>query len=153
MSEPVKGKAFQFVIGLEDVNDPQKLLVDPTIVAGDFKISKDGNPYVNLQNIPGTSPGGSSAVLISLTGGEMNADRVLVSGVQNAANQDWADILIEVPTPTGSGESVFDILVGDVVETAGNTITRRKGTVEILVNKNIQGSQLDSSLTISTTEA
>jgi len=142
MSSPVKGVAFQFSVSLADTSDSASFLASPTIVAGDFKISKDGGAFVNLSALPVVNPGSSVNVQINLNATEMNADEVVVIGVDQTTNKEWDDIRMDVPTPSGGAEQIFDIVVGDVTETAAKTVTVRRGTAITLVEKDITGSFL-----------
>lgn len=152
MADPVKGQPYEFSIPLVAVEDPASFVLNPTIAAGDFQISQDGGPYINLANLPVVSPALSSSVLFSLTGAEMDADRVVVNGIDVTGNE-WEDVQVLVPTPTGSSESVFDIIVGDVTENSVLSTTVKRGTAEVLLEKAIAGSQLNPNITIQTTDA
>jgi hypothetical protein len=68
-------------------------IADPTVVAGDFKISKDGGAYVNLTNLPAATPAGSPGVKIELTDDEIDAVNVNIWAVDAAGNE-WHDVFI-----------------------------------------------------------
>lgn len=69
----------------------------PTIAAGDVKISKDGGALANATNLPTEAPAASGLVEIDLTAGEMNADVVVVRGI-DVAGDEWVDWTVTIVT-------------------------------------------------------
>lgn len=152
MAQPLKGVAYEFPpVELPDVFDPLFFLVNPTIVAGDFKISKDFGTLINLTNLPVVDPAGSSSVKINLTATEMDADKIGVFGKD--PTQEWGDITMSIDVPVSTPQSGVDILEGDRIETNTNYKIFKKGTTDILVDKDISGSLLDPSVVITTLDA
>jgi len=152
MSEPIKGVAYEFPpVALTDVLDPQFFLVDPDIQAGDFQISKDFGSPVNLDTLPEVVASGS-LVKIVLSAAEMNADKISVLGKDTEEEQEWGDINMTIDVPTGSSETAVDILEGDRIESSVKYRIFKKGTNEVLVEKDIAGSLLRSDITITTNE-
>lgn len=98
MATPKKNVAYDLSIGLVNQLDNSAFVVNPTIAAGDFTISKDDGGFVNLANLPVVTPAGSQRVKIDLNAAEMNATRISILGVDAAGNQ-WNDILIEIDIP------------------------------------------------------
>lgn len=74
------------------------LKANPTIAAGDFKVSKDGGALANLTTLPSVEPAGSVLVTISLSATEMNADKVSVVWIDQTSPKEWADGMISIPT-------------------------------------------------------
>jgi hypothetical protein len=95
---PKKAEDFKVQIGLEDFNNPGNLKIDPTIAAGDFKVSKDGGALANLNTLPVVEPSGSALVTILLSSTEMNADVVSVQCIDQTAPKEWADLSFSIPT-------------------------------------------------------
>ena len=151
MAEPKKGVAYEFYVSLTDLFDPQFFIVNPTIAAGDFKISKDGVAFVNLATLPVVTPVGSSSVKINLSSTEMDADKVVVKGKDLSGDQ-WGDIFAFIDNPVENQESIFDLLEGDHREISVNLKIFKKGTATILLEKNVTGSLLRSDITVSTLE-
>lgn len=149
MPEPVRGIAYEFYISLIDEDNSPDFKVNPTIATGDFKISKDGGTFANLTTLPVVTPAGSSSVKVNLSATEMDADKIVVEG-KDAAGLQWVNISMFIDAPTGTGESVFDIIVGDIIESNENTKTFKRGTGTVLVEKDITGSLLQSGITITT---
>jgi hypothetical protein len=94
---PKKNQAFQFHIGLEDMENDGRFKSSPTIAAGDFKISKDEGALANLATLPIVSPASSKVVLIALSSTEMNADNVVIIW-SDQDGPEWADGLQEIIT-------------------------------------------------------
>ncbi len=150
MAEPVKGVAYEFSIGLDSVVD-SGFQVDPIIVDGDFTISKDFGAFVNLMDLPGVDPPGSTNVRVQLTALEMDADKITIFA-KDQEGDEWDESRIFIDVPAGNSESVLDIIEGDITESSSQIIIKRKGTAEELLNKDIAGSLLPSSVTVTTTE-
>ena len=95
---PVKGEDIIVFGALKDANDPLSFKVNPTIAAGDFKVSKDGGAFVNLATLPVVSPAGSVQVKFVLSTSEFNGDNVSIVGIDQTATKEWADFMLSVPT-------------------------------------------------------
>ena len=86
---PTKNTAWTCNITLEDFINPGLLKTNPTIAAGDFKISIDGGAFANLATLPTVSPASSAGVLIELSSSEMNGDRILVKWEDQTSPPEW----------------------------------------------------------------
>jgi hypothetical protein len=95
---PKKGEDFVIQIALEDYANPGNFKSNPTIAAGDFKVSKDGGAFANLNTLPTVSPSSSVSVQITLSSTEMNADVVMVTCIDQTATKEWADYSFSIPT-------------------------------------------------------
>jgi hypothetical protein len=95
---PVKNEDFVCYIALEDYFNPGNAKVNPTIAAGDFKISKDGGALANLSTLPSVEPASSIWVKITLSNTEMNADNVAIQCIDQTSPKEWADTAINIPT-------------------------------------------------------
>ena len=95
---PKKGEDFEFPIALEDMANPGNLKVNPTIAAGDFKISKDEGAFANLTNLPAVTPASGVQVIVKLTATEMTADKLLVTWIDQSAPKEWVDNALGVLT-------------------------------------------------------
>ena len=113
---PKRGVAYSFSRGLYDATTGGHFRVNPTIVAGDFKISKDGSAFVNLTTLPTVSPAGSPRVRFQLTAAEMTADRLTILGVDQSGGE-WTEFMehiepeavtvADVPTATQVADAVL----------------------------------------------
>lgn len=115
MASPIKYAPYEFYVSLTDLANLTEFLEDPTIGTGDFKVSQNGGAFANLETKPVVSPAGSFSVKINLSGLEMNADKVTVSG-EDQTGGEWQDIFVfmdpldvSVATEgTITGETVMD---------------------------------------------
>jgi hypothetical protein len=130
MGLPVINTSYTFYISLIDDLDPSLFKVDPTIAAGDFKVSKDGGSFVNLTNLPVVSPTGGIPVKIILTADEMNASEINVQGIDSAVIE-WQEVLITMDTHSdAAGDSIWRASLTD-----NNTV----GTFGYLMQTSIIG--------------
>ena len=95
---PVKNQDFIFMTTLEDYALPGNFKVNPTIASGDFNISKDGGAFGTLTTLPSVAPAGSVAVKVTLSSDEMNADYLLVTGIDQTSPKEWADFSVCIVT-------------------------------------------------------
>lgn len=95
---PVRAAAFEIQIALEDYTNPGNFKSNPTIAAGDFKVSKDGGALANLTTLPAVEPASSVLVTIALSGTEMTADVVSIVCIDQTSPKEWADLVISIPT-------------------------------------------------------
>lgn len=70
---------------------------NPTLAAGDVKISKDGGALANVATLPTIEPAGSIWVKLVLDTTETNADNLNVQFIDAAGNE-WNDVAINIPT-------------------------------------------------------
>lgn len=90
MADPKKGVAYTFARGLYDMAAGGKLKVNPTIAAGDFKLSTNFGTPVNLTTLPTVTPAGGVMVQFTFTASETNANDLTLIGVDQAGNE-WGD--------------------------------------------------------------
>jgi hypothetical protein len=95
---PVKNEDFSIQISLEDWTNPGNFKSNPTLAAGDVKISKDGGALANLTTLPTVAPASSVLVTVSLSATEMNADVVSVVFIDQTSPKEWADFGFSIPT-------------------------------------------------------
>jgi len=95
---PVKGEDFVFYVALENMSVPGAFKANPTIAAGDFKVSKDGGALANLTTLPTNEPAGSIWLKVTLSSTEMNADVVAVQFIDQTATKEWADFSLCILT-------------------------------------------------------
>lgn len=155
MAEPERGVAYDFFIPLLDFGTGE-FVDDPTIVTGDFKVSKDGGAFVDLITLPAATPALSSSVKVNLSALEMTANKIVVEAVdQTIPIPQWRDVFtfIDCPAPTPGGISkILDILEGDHIERFDRVIINKKNTTTAVLDKKIFGSLLKSNVVIRTTE-
>lgn len=149
MSLPLQGAEYTFYFELVDLINPDNFLIDPTIVAGDFKLSIDGAALVNFTNLPQVTPPGSSWVKAILTAAEMTGENVNWQG-KDQSDDEWQDVGEAINVPIGTVETVLDIQQGDRIETNVNLTINKRGTMIPVLEKTIIGSLLSPSVTLRT---
>lgn len=101
---PVKGEDFVAYIALQDMINSGSYKSSPTIASGDFKLSKDGNTWANLDitssansYIIAASAGG---ILLKLyiSASDMNCDGITIAGIDQTSPKEWADFFLFIPT-------------------------------------------------------
>ncbi len=96
-SIPKKASAYLFYVGLSDQSNTKVFKANPTLAAGDFKLSKDGGALVNLTNMPTVTPAAGVLVQVSLTASEMSADTITLV-FSDQAGAEWCDLIIVLQT-------------------------------------------------------
>lgn len=110
---PKKNTAWIGYVGLVDQANTKLLKANPTIAAGDFKVSIDGGAFANLATLPTVTPASGTAVKISLSAGEMNGDNIVVTCI-DAAGAEWCDQFINLQT---SVRQIDDLLAATRLKT------------------------------------
>lgn len=110
MPSPKKGVAYTFDVSLLSTASPGDFQVNPTIAAGDFKLSKDGGTFTNLTNLPTVTPTGDTQVVIILTATEMTADRLTVKGLDQAGGE-WGPYVKSFDTTALTVDDVPDAVL------------------------------------------
>jgi hypothetical protein len=87
-----KDEAYIFYMSLVSLSTGN-LQVNPTIAAGDFKVSVGGAASANLIALPVVEPAGSVCVKVSLTAAEMGAEKITVH-CKDVAGDEWAEQLL-----------------------------------------------------------
>ena len=74
---------------------------NPTIAAGDFRVSIDGGALNNLTTLPVVSPAGSKQIKIALSAAEMTGGIITVIASDQAGAEwaDWSTQLATGPVP------------------------------------------------------
>lgn len=94
---PKKNTAFVMYTALTDMSDTTLLKANPTLAAGDAKVSIDGGAFANLATLPDVYPAGGYAVRIQLSAAENGGDNNLVY-LHDAVGGEWCDQFINVQT-------------------------------------------------------
>jgi hypothetical protein len=85
-----------FYLGLVSQSTGQ-FQANPTLAAGDVKVSKDGGALANLSTLPAVTPAASKMVKVTLSSTEMTADNVTVV-FSDAAGDEWDEVIINIQT-------------------------------------------------------
>ena len=92
---PKQATEYIFYIGLVSQADTKLLQVNPTLAAGDAKVSTDGGGFTNLDTIPAVTPAAGRAVKVTLSIAEMTGSNVVVV-FSDAADSEWCDQVINI---------------------------------------------------------
>ena len=94
---PVKNKTFTFYMSLTSQADPKLHQNNPTLDAGDVKVSTDGGAESDLDTLPVVTPAGSDRIKVVVSADEMNGDNVSIT-FSDAAGDQWCDITVNIQT-------------------------------------------------------
>ena len=95
---PKKNTAFIMYCGLPSASTSSAFQSNPTLAAGDAKVSKDGGALSNLATLPAVTPASSKMVKISLSTSEMNGDNITLVLSDQTSPPEWADVIINIQT-------------------------------------------------------
>lgn len=131
---PKRGVEYIFYVSLVKQSDTKLLQANPTLAAGDVKISKDGGAFANLGTLPAVTPAGGVAVKVTVSAAEMTADNAFVTFI-DAAGAEWCDASFNIQPATRALEDLaFPATSGrsldvDVDGAAEANVTKWLGTV------------------------
>jgi hypothetical protein len=95
------GVAHTFYAVLVDAASDD-LRANPTIAAGDFKISLDDGAFTNLTTLPSVDPASGVQVKISLSAAEAQFTRAVITAI-DTATKEWKDNAWALHTPRAEG--------------------------------------------------
>ncbi len=88
---------YIFYISLVSQADTKLLQSNPTIAAGDFKVSINGAALNNPATLPAVTPASSKMVKVTLSTSEMNGDNITLV-CSDAAGAEWCDLVMNIQT-------------------------------------------------------
>lgn len=94
---PKRATEYIFYISLVSQANTKIFQANPTIAAGDFKVSIDGGAEANLATLPAVTPASSKRVKITLSIAEMTGDNITVT-CSDASGAEWCDLTINIQT-------------------------------------------------------
>jgi hypothetical protein len=86
-----------FYVALVSQATPSTFQANPTLAAGDVKISIDGGAFNNLATLPVVTPAAGKAVKCVFSQAETNGDNLVVV-FSDAAGAEWCDQIIAIQT-------------------------------------------------------
>jgi len=110
---PKKNVAFIVYVSLASQANGNIMQANPTLAAGDFKVSIDGGALNNLTTLPTVTPASGKMVKISLSSSEMNGDNITVV-CSDAAGAEWRDLVINIQT---SASQIDDLATASALAT------------------------------------
>jgi hypothetical protein len=93
-------------------------LANPTLAAGDVKVSKDGGAFTNLGTLPDAHPASGKSVRVQLSATEMEATFLVIDFIDQTSPKEWEDQRLIVMTELARGA-----IAGTVVADGSNTAT------------------------------
>ena len=91
---PLRATAYEFYLSLVSQSNTKVFQNNPTLAAGDVKVSKDGGSLGNVATLP-SAVGSGKVVKVALSAGEMTADNVTVI-FSDAAGSEWCDLVVNI---------------------------------------------------------
>ncbi len=159
---PKKGVEFICYVGLFSQANTKILQANPTLAAGDAKVSIDGGAFANLATLPAVTPAAGKSVKVTLSASEMNGDNITVV-LSDASGDEWCDLVVNIQTsarqvddlayPATSGRSLNVAATGEAdanlvawqSETPNSLIS---GRVDVNVGANIvEEARVDAAIT------
>ena len=117
-----KNTAFIAYVSLMDHATPGRLKANPTLAAGDVKVSIDGGAFANLATLPTVTPASGKGVKVSLSSSEMNGDNIFVVFSDQTDPPEWNDVAFNIQT---AARQIDDLSYDQPVRTG----TAQAGTV------------------------
>lgn len=115
---PKKGSAFVFYVALVARATRPLFQANPTLAAGDVKVSIDGGALNNLATLPDVDPNSGVPVKVSLDSDEMNGDNIQVVFI-DATGAEWDDLFISIQTTAQQIDDLPAGKTGYALSTAG----------------------------------
>lgn len=146
---PKKNTALIFYVGLVSQASSHVLQSNPTLAAGDVKVSIDGGALANLATLPAVTPASSKAVKVSLSNSEMNGDNIVVI-FSDAAGAEWDDQLINIQTSARQIDDLaFPATTGrsTAIDASGNVTVGGYAAGQVPLQPTTAGRTLDVSST------
>lgn len=120
---PKRGAAFIFYTALTSQANTKLVKANPTLAAGDVKVSIDGGAFNNLTTLPDAEPDASAAVRVRLSADEMDGDNIVVV-FSDAAGAEWCDQVWTIQT---TARQIDDLAVpGSAMTLVNDAITAAK---------------------------
>lgn len=104
------GVAHTFYAVLVDASTDD-LKANPTLAAGDFKISLDDGAFANLTTLPTVDPASGVQVKIVLSAAEAKFTRAVITAI-DTATKEWKDNAWALHTPLAEGALCGEITSG-----------------------------------------
>lgn len=121
---PKRATEFIFYIGLPSQADTKVFQANPTLAAGDVKVSTDGGALANLGTLPVVTPAGSKAIKVTVSAAEMTGDNIQLI-FSDAAGSEWCDVEVNIQTTASQIDDLalataFTAALADSVAAAGS---------------------------------
>jgi len=111
---PKKGAALTTSTSLVSASDGTLFQDDPTLAAGDVKVSKDGGAFANIETLPVAIATNKKDLTVVLSAAEMNADKIVVQ-FSDAAGAEWCDQKMTIHTSVDTFDTLYQGFFGNWV--------------------------------------
>lgn len=129
---PKKNSAFIMYVGLPDSAASYAYRANPTLAAGDAKVSIDGGAFANLGTLPAATPAAGKSVKISLASGEMNGDNITVVLADQTSPAEWSDVIVNIQT---SAQQIDDLATQASVNTVDDFLDTEIAAIKTQTDK------------------
>ena len=109
---PTRGLEHIFYVALIDQSNTLLFKSNPTLAAGDVKVSIDGGASANLATLPTVTPASGKQVKVTLSAAEMAGNNISVI-FSDVAGAEWCDLQINIKTNAA--------IAGGIATTGGST--------------------------------
>ena len=131
MVPPQKGVEYIFYVSLVSQANFRVMQSNPTLAAGDVKVSTDGNALSNLDTLPDVDPDASYFVKVTLSATEMNGDNIAVL-FHDAAGDEWCDLMVNIQTSAQTLDEIDTVVDG--IQTDLSNATDGLGALKALID-------------------
>ena len=100
---------YVFYVGLVSQTNTKLLQANPTLAAGDVKITKNDGAPVNLASIPVVDVDFTKRVKVVLSQAETNADNITII-FSDAAGTEWCDQIVNIQTSAQTLDGVVAVI-------------------------------------------
>lgn len=100
INPPVRGETWTHYFAVEDYSNPGNFKANPTIAAGDWKLSLDDGALNNFATIPEVSPAGSIWIKFVFSATETDGKIIKIQGIDQTSPKEWSDFAVPIPTLT-----------------------------------------------------
>jgi hypothetical protein len=139
---PKKNTAFIIYIGLPSQANATSFQSNPTLAAGDFKVSIDGGSLTNLTTLPTVTPASGKMVKVSLSTSEMNGDNITLV-CSDASGAEWRDIVINIQT---SAQQIDDLATQVSVNTVDDFLDTEITDIQARLPAALVSGRIDASV-------
>ncbi len=146
---PKRATEFIFYVGLVSQADTKLFQTNPTLAAGDVKVSIDGGSLNNLTTLPVVTPASSKAVKVTVSAAEMTGDNIQLI-FSDASGAEWCDCEVNIQTTVSQVDDLalataFTTIVPDSTAALGSRPTVNQALLMItrfLMEKGLVGTTM-----------
>lgn len=119
--------------------------VNPTLAAGDVKITKDGGALANLATLPVVTPAGSIWVKVTVAVAEMTSDNAMLQFI-DVAGAEWNDVAIPLQTSANQIDDLSTAAALALMQADVNTVVSINTSMTARIPAALVGGRMDASI-------